>query len=626
MLERVLGNLEPSRFQSRFHCITERMGMCAPRSFQICSIFACILSLWSSQLCEGRQLRHQGELKSKGCAALANQGTHFTIDVSVGSPAQVFSVVIDTGSNNLIIPSCLCQQSKRCSKEDRCFTGTNRSSTFSVQDGSKGPPAMRLAFGSGTIDTVVASDVAAVGGVRAEMSDSLLLMVDKQLNFGGSFEGILGLGLPNSKLDAGAGDDAAAADDVSGMPSGSEDMEEALKKALGDIIGSMVPGAGGGMPDTSSKSKQEMLSRPSLKNRWVARISGARSPKTRSPPVARQANRKAPVRPRRNGSKAGAASMQVSPKGFLNRANISRFSMCFNDGADGVMRLDTPPSEKPLGSIGQVHWGLDFRGISVGDTSAPVLFCDGKSKTKGQDTACGIIPDSGTTLITGPAKQIDTLLESICDNWDRCKSNYTALNDALASASDTIVKKYGFDPFEINKTVKKTEILNLLLSDCAAWKHEDEEFKQMPPLHFHVAGAEGSTTEIEIPAISYIMELDAKKNGDVVIESAQDAAQKAKKKAASQKMCQIMFETMEYNTKDNGPVWIFGTPLFYEYQVGYDLGSSPPSIAFTSVKEKPCGSCSDAAMLMAKADEHVRRPRTIQGAPRMPFIDTTLPL
>ena len=27
---------------------------------------------------------------------------------------------------------------------------------------------------------------------------------------------------------------------------------------------------------------------------------------------------------------------------------------------------------------------------------------------------------------------------------------------------------------------------------------------------------------------------------------------------------------MDYQTTENGPVWIFGSPLFYEYVVGFD--------------------------------------------------------
>ena len=40
-------------------------------------------------------------------------------------------------------------------------------------------------------------------------------------------------------------------------------------------------------------------------------------------------------------------------------------------------------ARKAHASVGQVHWGLDFRGISVGDVSAPVEFCKRENMTKG---------------------------------------------------------------------------------------------------------------------------------------------------------------------------------------------------------------------------------------------------
>merc|ERR1719238_1888078 len=66
------------------------------------------------------------------CAPLANKGSHFTVDIQVGTPGQTFSVVADTGSDAVIVPSCICKESGSCSKDDRCFRGTNKSSTFKM--------------------------------------------------------------------------------------------------------------------------------------------------------------------------------------------------------------------------------------------------------------------------------------------------------------------------------------------------------------------------------------------------------------------------------------------------------------------------------------------------------------
>merc|ERR1719350_2442657 len=66
------------------------------------------------------------------------------------------------------------------------------------------------------------------------------------------------------------------------------------------------------------------------------------------------------------GKESVADTEVFNPQGFLQSAGVSRFSMCFTNGADGVLRLGIPPPEKQLGSVGQSHWGLDFRGMSVG--------------------------------------------------------------------------------------------------------------------------------------------------------------------------------------------------------------------------------------------------------------------
>eukprot|EP00913_Durusdinium_trenchii_P032121 g30079.t1 len=47
------------------------------------------------------------------------------------------------------------------------------------------------------------------------------------------------------------------------------------------------------------------------------------------------------------------------------------------------------------------------------------------------DSACGLIPDSGTTLITGPKHDIEKLYEGICQKWPRCKEMHKALQTQL---------------------------------------------------------------------------------------------------------------------------------------------------------------------------------------------------
>merc|ERR1712224_49766 len=113
---------------------------------------------------------------------------------------------------------------------------------------------------------------------------------------------------------------------------------------------------------------------------------------------------------------------------------MGRFSMCFNDkGKEGALHLGTPKVKDALTSVGTVHWGLDFQGITIGEKSLPLKICSPKSKKKGQVTACGAIPDSGTTLFMGPQEHIKKLFEGICDGWKRCRTaTSTGLQDKKA--------------------------------------------------------------------------------------------------------------------------------------------------------------------------------------------------
>ena len=62
----------------------------------------------------------------------------------------------------------------------------------------------------------------------------------------------------------------------------------------------------------------------------------------------------------------------------------------------------------------------------------------------------------------------------------------------------------------------------------------------------------------------------------------------------NEKVCMMGFSAMDYYTELNGDVWIFGTPLFYEYTVHYDRGEGKAEeikMGFSSKKESQCGQC-----------------------------------
>jgi len=460
---------------------------------------------------KGQQLRVAGEdswrrragQEPQSCTVLRNRGTHFTVEIEVGTPPQNFDVVADTGSDSVIVESCVCADTHRCSAENKCFRGTNRSASFSVRFPAFAPrSAVVLTFGSGQIEAVVASDVVRVGGVQAALPDGLLLMVDRALDISGPFEGILGLGVPH---------------------------HEGL-------------GFGG-----------------------------------------------------------------YSSKSFLETAGVPRFSMCFNAGADGVLRLGTPVVPGAMGSIGQLHWALDLQGISVGHANVPVQVCSPASMRSGQLTACGAIPDSGTTLMMAPARHLQLLFSELCDQWERCRNASTSSH------------------------YRKHELFQAILLDCADWLSDDVGLHELPPLHFHVAGAGGAQQTIKLDGPAYILATKQEEMRYVTerlfgVFPVKVAIATGRKRD----VCLPAFGSHDYTTQKNGPIWILGTPLFFEFQVGYDMQSTPPGISLINA---PCGACNESASLVS-SDRHVSsvrshaigRPRYVHGPMRIPKIDTSLPL
>lgn len=309
---------------------------------------------------------------------------------------------------------------------------------------------------------------------------------------------------------------------------------------------------------------------------------------------------------------------------WLKVAEVARFSMCFSGlTEDGMFKMNTPAQSNAMGSIGTMHWGLDFRGISLGPTSAPVAFCDPAKKLEHQKTACGMIPDSGTTLILGPRSQVSQLYASLCDAWPRCAEKFAAYNASVHSEEHEssifdstvarVLKRWGLPipnraPWSLSPEEQamhdKELLFKRLLSSCAQWARTTADLDtQLPPIHLHVAGTEGHSQTLLLTGSSYVVAAESPGSWT----------------------CMPFFGSYDYKTAQNGPIWIVGTPLFYEYEVHYDLSSSPPSMSFT---KSSCGSCSsDSSGLptvsLAKKSNTIRQ----HDVPvRMPNYDTSLPL
>lgn len=522
------------------------------------------------------------------CAGLSNQESFFSVDVEVGTPGQKFSVVADTGSNALVVPSCVCEATGRCDDRARCFTGTNRSGTFDLHEGKGGEPeSMMMTYGSGTVEAVIVTESVDVDGLKVIMEDGLLLMTDQALRFPGPFEGILGLGVPMPPMPEQPPHEAADADqEGSSVRTPDSIIKDLMKRVFG-------AGGGGG----------EEAAKPDV---YAAAPGGGR--RLRQDPEAREEFR--------------------GPTGFLEQAHIPRFSMCFNHGADGVLLLNSAAHEGALETVGKMHWGLDFRGASVGASSGKLSLCSTDNMTAAQKTPCGLIPDSGTTNIMMPQAHLTLVLESICDGWDRCRENYTALEQATQQAKDDFVGTYGVDPFGL-EVAAKADILTLVLQDCTNWMGDSDAWLvDLPPLKLHVADKQGQkSSTLALSGRSYIMISEAEEQIPVYkeIEGIGKVPVGLKKTGVNKTVCLPAFGPMDYFTQENGPVWIVGMPLFYEFTVGFEM-SSPTAVSFTPQSQAPCGSCDKKAGLVDSGPRPVRWPRRVSGPPRPPSIDTTQPL
>eukprot|EP00927_Polykrikos_kofoidii_P038818 TRINITY_DN3325_c0_g2_i1.p1 TRINITY_DN3325_c0_g2~~TRINITY_DN3325_c0_g2_i1.p1 ORF type:complete len:554 (+),score=76.87 TRINITY_DN3325_c0_g2_i1:83-1744(+) len=514
---------------------------------------------------------------SASCANLANKGSHFTVEVSVGTAiegqaSQNFSLVADTGSNQIIVESCQCQATGACERGEHCFIGTDHSSSFSVERTNEGLPSVGLSFGSGTINAIVASDVVRVGEISAMAENALLLMYTHRLNFKGQFEGILGLGIPQKTSFAASR--TSAAESNRSKISNNKIIQQIINE-----LGKVITRASG---------------------RHVDSVGLHTVPPTH---------------------KVSRNDTSVEPASFLELANISRFSMCFNEKTDGVLRLGTPVLKTPLSSVGVLHWGLDFRGIRIGNSTEPVV-CSIDDMPPTQDTPCGIIPDSGTTQILGPPKQVNSVLDAICDGWDRCRSNFTAFEKAREAAARAAAAVYGYDPFRIrDSSASKRDVLVELLSDCESWLTEGEGLRELPSVNFVVAGKGTEKAQtVELTGWSYVMQMS-------LTESKRSKMEEVEGRPIPRLICMHAFGPIEYNTPKNGPAWILGTPLFYTYRVDYE--TSPPSMSFTNLNDEPCGSCGKTASFVSDTrGTHAsfkQYPRKVWGEMRSPAIDVSQP-
>jgi hypothetical protein len=111
--------------------------------------------------------------------------TQYFVDVEIGTPAQTFSVVPDTGSSNLWIYSSNCK-SIPCRTHDTY--NASKSSTFESEGDD-----FSILYGSGGIEGLTSKDIASFGNIPAPMTFGEVYKVSGVTFYVSPMDGILGL-------------------------------------------------------------------------------------------------------------------------------------------------------------------------------------------------------------------------------------------------------------------------------------------------------------------------------------------------------------------------------------------------------------------------------------------------